>query len=195
MKITVTEDADKPIAHGAGLHKLSVKGHDINILTAHLWPKAYAKSVAEEKQNEDAAAHGGDYYRQCEMQWLIKNAVDNRQYASEDWIVLGDFNSYSRRDNFYYGFPEDDTQFLAQDAILKGTELVDLISSWYEGVFIPTHLKSIRIDYIYLSETLYRSVRDAEVLGACWAPLRASSVSSLYEPSDHKPIIVDFVLK
>lgn len=195
MKITVTEDAAKPIAHGAGLHKVSVKGHDINILTAHLWPKSYAKGVAEEDQKEDAAAHGGDYYRQYEMQWLVKNTVNNKQYASDDWIVLGDMNSYSRRDNFHYGLPEDDTQFLAQDAILEGTNLTDLISSWYEGVFVPTHLKNIRIDYVYLSEALYGSVRDAEVLGACWAPLRASGVSPLYEPSDHKPIIVDFVLK
>ena len=193
LKITTTEDASRPIAHGAGLHQVSVKGRKINILTAHLWPKSYAKGTAEADQSADAAAHGGDYYRQFEMQWLVKNVINNSEYAgTDDWLLLGDFNSYSRKDNFHYAYADDDTRFLAQDAVLEGTSLKDVVSERFPGIFVPTHLRNIRIDYVYASAPLFGTIKSAEVLGQSWAPHQASSVSPLYEPSDHKPIVIDF---
>ena len=45
LKITDTEQAGKPVSHGAAIQQVTVKGHKINVVTLHTWPQAYALSL------------------------------------------------------------------------------------------------------------------------------------------------------
>lgn len=45
LKITDTDQAGKPVSHGAAIQQLDVKGRKINIVTLHMWPQAYAFGV------------------------------------------------------------------------------------------------------------------------------------------------------
>jgi hypothetical protein len=43
-------------------------------------------------------------------------------------MMMGDFNARSRRDNWVYRYPDDDSRLLTHDYILENTPYIDLIS-------------------------------------------------------------------
>ena len=195
-KITSGDISGKPVSHGAGLHKVTVGGRPINIITLHTWPQDYAYGVSSADRPADIANRGGDYYREYEMECIVSRTINNTKYSgARDWLMIGDFNSWSRIDNFRYEYPEDDPIFRCQDVVREKTSLVDVIGKRYEGEFFSTIVSNFRIDFIYASPSLYANVKNATVLTDFWTrPVPSRTAGGFYCPSDHRPILVDFNL-
>ncbi len=196
LKITDTDVTGKPVSHGAAIQQIEVAGRKINIVTCHMWPQAYSFGVSgTAAQEASKAEHGGDYYRQFEMQYIVAHTVNDPKYANADWLLMGDLNSRSRKDNWFYGYPENDTRLLTQDVILEQTDLVDIIAETWKGSFCSSTYGNSRIDFMYANPSMMRSVVDAGILVDKWTSSRPSTyVSAFYDPSDHRPILVDFDL-
>ncbi len=198
LKITDTSTPDKPVSHGAALHQVNVNGRMLHFVTCHMWPQAYGFGIARDQRGKSAEAREGDYYRQYEMDYIVSRTINASEYSGvTDWILLGDLNSRSRLDNWHLGYPDDDTRLLTQDVVLNNTPLKDVI---YECYPAPANCLSstggaARIDYIYVSEPLMKQVVNALIIGDKWVdPIRSTYVTSFYEPSDHRPILIDFDL-
>lgn len=196
LRITDSDVSGKPISHGAALHSITVNGRDIYFVTLHTWPQSYGYGVASSGQAASTANNEGDYYRQFELRYIMSQTVNNAAYSSQsDWIVSGDFNSRSRHDNWYMGYAEDDTRLIAQDVMINETSLVDIIHGQYPGEMVSTTAGTARIDYMFASPSMYNTVDKAIVITDEWtAPYSSMYVSSFYNPSDHRPILVDFDL-
>ena len=96
-----------------------------------VYPVSSSQEKDKDEQNESKANHGGDYYREYEMNYLVSHTVNNSDYTSQqDWFILGDTNSRSRLDNWYYDYADDNTTFLVHDVILNNTNLKDVIDNW-----------------------------------------------------------------
>ena len=195
-RITDTDVSGKPVQHGAGHFQVAVGGRTLNFVTLHTWPQSYAPGVAEADRAASTAASEGNYYREFEMDYVVKQTINNAAYSSQsDWVLLGDFNSRSRKDNWYYNYAETSTALLCQDVVLNNTDLVDAVWQWYDGGFVPTlYTHLTRIDYVYLSPGLYSAVKDIRVVTDSWTWHNPSGVATFQNPSDHKPIIIDMDL-
>lgn len=198
LKITDTDESGKPVSHGAAIQQVNVRGQIINLVTLHTWPQAYSFGVTGAAEQEQSAANnGGDRYREFEIMYICEKTVNDPAYAScKDWIMAGDFNSRSRLDNWYYGYPDGDTRLLVHNHILDNTDLKDVIAERYPGQFISTTGGNARIDYVYTSPSMYDRITNSMVLMDKWTTIKQSPyVSSFRDPSDHRPILVDFQLE
>ena len=187
--------ADSVVSHGAGWARIKLAGKPVNIVTLHTWPKKWAMGVDESKQEESKAAHGGDYYRAMELKYICEHTI----LTSEDpdveyWMMMGDFNSVSSRDNWVYRYEPDDTRFLVHDYILGKTPYHDIIADLHPGAFFTSTGGRSRIDYVYATKALQDCVKDARIVTDSYTlPIRdAQKISNFWHPSDHRPIIVDF---
>lgn len=198
LKITDSNVSGKPIAHGAALQQVNVNGRLLHFVTCHMWPQAYGYGVSSANREASAAANEGDYYRQFEMQYILSRTINAPAYSSvTDWILLGDFNSRSRLDNWYLGYPANDTRLLTQDVVLNNTQLHDAVYEYYlpPKNYVSTTGGTGRIDYVYLSSPLMEKVVNVVVVGDKWMTQSPSIyVPSFYDPSDHRPILVDLEL-
>ena len=192
QKITDTDVSGKPVQHGAGHFRITAGGKEIDIVTMHTWPQSYAPGASD--QAASTAAAEGDYYRLHEVEYVMKQTVLNPEYASQtNWIVVGDMNSLSRADNWYYGYEENSTKLIAQDYIRDNTDLLDVIEMKYPGRFINTTASgTARIDFMYVSPSLYEFLDSAIVIRDDWTSEVFSGLSNYWYPSDHRPILVDF---
>ena len=198
-RITDTDEAGRPVVSGAGLFRINVAGEDIYIVTLHPYAQAYAADVPVEEREASAAAHGGDYYREHEVKYVISQTINNPEYSGvKNWIMAGDFNSQSPNDDFYYKLGSSTTKYLAQKQILDNTEYKDIIAEQYPGAFMTsTTAATSRIDYMFASEQMYGRVANAVILTDSWAnPYQVDGVAGyLCFPSDHRPVMVDFRMK
>ena len=198
LKITDTNLSGKPVAHGAAVQQVNVNGRLLHFVTCHMWPQAYGYGVSTAKREESAAANEGDYYRQFEMQYIVSHTVNDPAYSGVvDWILLGDLNSRSRLDNWYLGYPDNDTRLLTQDVVLNSTSLHDVIYEMYPPPqnYVSSTGGVSRIDFVYASSSLMNQVVDALVLGDKWMTQSYSVyVPAFMDPSDHRPILIDFDL-
>lgn len=194
LKITNGETSSKPIAHGAAIQQITVGGKPINIVTLHTWPQAYGFGVSSANQEASAAKHEGDYYREYEMKYILDHTILASLYSGQqDWLMMGDFNSRSRLDNWFYKYDDNDTKLLCQDQVLNRTDMVDIIARRYSGEFMSSTYGNARIDYMFASPSMYARVNNAMILIDKWTTAHQSTyVTSFYEPSDHRPILVDF---
>ena len=191
-KITDTDVSGKPVAHGAGLHSISVRGREIYVATLHTWPQSYGYGVKTADREASSANHEGDYQRQHEMRYVIANTRNSSEYSAQaDWIFAGDFNSRSRIDNWFYNLDEASTALITQDEILENTDYVDVIAEGYKGHFISSTQGNSRIDYVYMSPSLYRDVKSACTVMDIWTLAYKAGTTGFYYPSDHRPVMVD----
>ena len=109
--------------------------------------------------------------------------------------MMGDFNSRSRADNWYYGYPENDTRLLIQPHSGPYRPQGDIIAERYPGSFISSTYGNARIDYMYASPSMYARIVNALTVMDKWTTATQSPVSNFYDPSDHRPILADFELK
>lgn len=197
LKVTDTNDPEKPIAHGAALQQVDVNGVKINVVTLHLWPQQYAFGVPSSGQESSIAEHGGDYYRLYEMTYLCDKIINNPEYSGTDyWLMAGDFNSRSPFDNWYYGYPDSDTRLLVHRHVIDNTSMVDVIANRYPGKFLSSTYGNARIDYVFASPSVYSKVTEADILKDSWTSMTQSPyVSTMWVPSDHRPIIIDLDIK
>ena len=186
-KVNAVSRLGDPVAHGAGHFTLTFNGKKINIVTAHLWP---SKSSTNNVSPED------DRRRENEMKYIVGNTVNNPSLSGEEyWILLGDMNSPSPKDEEVYGFGLENTKYLAQKVMLETTSLKDLIADRYPAPqFVASTYGTDRRDYIYLSPQLLQSVTRASVFTDSFTPGTKTGISNFSMPSDHRPFIVDFNL-
>ena len=197
QRITKTNEEDKPISHGAGHFTITVNGKKINIVSLHMWPQAYGYGVATADREASQANNEGDKYRAFEMQYIVDQTVNNSEYAGEKyWIFGGDTNSKSRLDNWFYGYDTNSTKLLVHDIVLNYTSLKDIIGCRYPDSFMASTYGDNRIDILYASPDMYNMVDNAITLIDDWLSdgKKSEYVSSFYECSDHRPVIVDFDL-
>ena len=143
-------------------------------------------------------AHEGDRYRRMEIEYICRHTIGTAPRAAEElWVMLGDNNSWSRLDNWFYKCPEDDPRLLTQDYVLEHTPYVDVIARQHPGRFQTTTHSGKRIDFVYCTPVLYDCVTRAEVVRDDYTePVRdPKKLSNFWHPSDHRPIVVDFDLK
>ena len=89
----------------------------------------------------------------------------------------------------------NDSAYLAQDVLRNQTDLVDVIGRRFSGRFIPsTADEAKRIDFIYLSPSLYDKVKDAIIITDSWTHPSYTGISNYWSPSDHRPILLDLDL-
>ena len=180
------------VVHGAGWAQVEVGGKEINIVTLHTWPQRYAYKA--ENQTESSKKQEGDVFRAKEMKYICDQTIGTvPDAASQYWMMLGDFNAVSRVDNSVYGFDEDNKAFLVHDYISGNTPYIDIVDRLHPGDFQKSTFSGRRIDFIYMTEPLFRKVRSAEIIHdgyptACRDP---RGVTKFCYPSDHYPIIVN----
>jgi Endonuclease/Exonuclease/phosphatase family. len=196
--ITTGESSSKPIAHGAGLHSIDVNGRTIYVATLHTWPQSYGYGVKTADRDASAANYEGDKYREYEMSYVLGRTKNASKYSSQqDWLFMGDFNSRSRLDKWYMDEIGTSynaaTVFLCQDAILNNTDYQDIIAKRYPGEFMSSTAGNSRIDYMYASPSMYKDVKNAVMLIDDWTTIERSLwYTSFMNPSDHRPVMVDF---
>ena len=180
------------VVHGAGWAQVEVGGKEINIVTLHTWPQRCAYNA--ENQAESGKKQEGDVFRAKEMKYICDQTIGTvPDAASQYWMMLGDFNAVSRVDNSIYGFDEDNKAFLVHDYVSGNTPYIDIVDRLHPGDFQKSTFSGRRIDFIYMTEPLFRKVRSAEIIHdgyptSCRDP---RGVTKFCYPSDHYPIIVN----
>lgn len=197
-KMTTTNVSGKPITRGAGMHRLTVDGKTIDIVTTHTWPFSYAYDVPSSQQSASTAEHGGDKYREFEIDYIISQTVNNASYAStSNWILVGDFNSPSPLDIPIVSGSESDDKFRCQKVILNKTNLKDVMKLMYkDGDFVAsTYGEKDRKDYVYVSPAMSEKLVSAFMLNDAWNYVNTKITvggTEMKLPSDHRPIVVEF---
>ena len=198
---TTTDDGGlygaKYISHGAGHFTVDVNGKKINVVTCHMWPQAYAPG-----RNTDASkqAYEGNYFREYEMKYIVKNTVNNSKYANEEyWLLGGDTNSRSPHDEWFYGDAVHSTVYLPHKHILENTTLKDVVTDRLpkdKTHFMTSTYGSARIDILYASPKMFDHITNSIVLMDDWLDVLGpwEYHTSFRNPSDHRPVIVDFNL-
>lgn len=187
--------ADSIVSHGAGWARIQLADKPINIVTLHTWPQKWFMSADPGKTEESAQAHGGDYYRALEIEYICNHTVLKAEDPdNEYWMMMGDFNSISILDNWVYEYEPEDTRFLVHDYILGKTPYHDIIAELYPGAFFTSNWGRKRIDFVYATRALRECVKNARIVTDSYTlPVRdAQNISNFWHPSDHRPIIVDY---
>ncbi len=191
----VGEEPDSVVTHGACRAAIKVDGKRVNIVTLHTWPQAYAYRAADREASK--AENGGDKYRRMEMEYICNHTIlAEPKAAKEYWMMMGDFNSRSPKDNHFYKYDEGDSRLMVHDYILRSTPYIDIIGDRFAGEFHSTTYGKSRIDFVYCTPKLYKRITDAHVVTDDYTskPMRDAG-TGFHHPSDHLPIVVDFDMK
>ena len=194
-----------PVAHGAAVQQVDVDGTKVNFVTLHLWPHAYsyyAKFVLKDQNYDSKNSAGGNAQREAEIKYICSRSIDDPKLSSEqNWLMMGDFNTRSRLDNWRYKLAGNSPFLSSHDYILNNTFYKDIIGLKYPGHFFATRTWANdaagnyppRYDFMYASPSMYSKVRNALILNESWTNM-VWAMSNYYDSSDHRPILVDFEL-
>lgn len=191
----IGEEPDSVVTHGACHAYIEAGGKRINIVTLHTWPQAYAYRAEDREASK--ANNEGDKYRRMEMEYICNHTILREPQADRQyWMMMGDFNSRTPLDNWYYKYPDNDTRLMTQDYILRNTPYIDIIGKRFPGQFLTTTAGKSRIDFVYCTEPLYNSIVNAYVVNDRYTiEPKFDEKTRFHFPSDHLPILVDFKLK
>ena len=187
---TIKKISTASITRGAGMFRVTVNGKTIDIVTGHMWPESSSPS---------SQISNGALYREYEMDYIIKQTINNSSYSSTtNWILVGDFNSPSRLDIPIIdenGSPTAD-KYKCQNVVLDKTDMIDVMSIAYRaGIdFVSsTYGNTDRRDYMYVSPALSGKVVRAFNVNDSWTKTKSTgAVSDMNVPSDHRPMLVEF---
>ena len=196
----IVGDEETVVCHGAGWARVRVAGKVLNLVSLHTWPQQNhfnCKGAAPEIIKASAEKGEGDMYRAQELKWICEHTILTDKDAAENlWLMAGDFNAISPKDNWVYRLPENSTKFLTHKYILENTPYVDVIWERNPRNFYTTTFEKKRIDFVYCSPALYDCMLDAQIVEDYYTrPVRDERVRSFLNPSDHLPIIVTFKIK
>ena len=205
QKISKTDDGGlygkAYIVHGAGHFQVNVHGKRLNIVSCHMHPMEYAPSSPSADQAASAARYEGDYFREYEMKYIVKKTINHSSYAGEEyWLLGGDTNSRSPYDEWYYGTSTfGPHKYLVHKHIIEETNLKDVIADRLpkDGThFVTTTYGATRIDFLYASSKLFDAITNSVTLMDSWTNeiTRWEYYNQFWNPSDHRPIVVDFEL-
>jgi len=198
IKRLTGQPSDTIVAHGASWSVLKIAKKRINIVTLHTWPQSYAYGIPTSDRQASTKRHGGDSTRTVELQYICNNTILTHPDAKDElWMMMGDFNARSPLDNDTYKLDENSSVFWVHNYILAHTPYVDIVKKQYPSTFLTTTGHKSRIDFIYATAPLYQLVKNVQVISDSYTtPVRdPQNLSNFWHPSDHRPIIVDFMLK
>ena len=187
---------DSVVQHGAGWARINIEGKEFNLVTLHLQPFAYWRGIAPEKQEESKKNHGGEKYRRMEMEWILNHTVKTvKNPGKQLWLMMGDFNSRSRKDNFKYKWSDASEDFITHNYIEEAAPYYyDVIAEMFPGVFVSSTYGQARVDYIYVTKPVLKALTKAETIRDSYTKPVYSGISNFYNPSDHLPIMIDINL-
>ena len=196
----IVGDEETVVCHGAGWARVRVAGKVLNLVSLHTWPQQNhfnCKGAAPEIIKASAERGEGDMYRAQELKWICEHTILTDKDAAENlWLMAGDFNAVSPKDNWVYRLPENSTKLLTHKYILENTPYVDVIWERNPRNFYTTTFEKKRIDFVYCSPALYDCMVDAQIVEDYYTrPVRDERVRSFLNPSDHLPIIVTLKIK
>ena len=185
---------DTVIVNYSGWYQLHLKGvkKPLNIITLHLKVGKYGYAVPKERRQESADNYEGELHRIKELTCILDHTVRKSENPDKElWIMAGDYNSYSRIDNYVYGWDTESLAFQTQDYMLSHSPFIDLFSARYPDDFQPT-CGNRRIDYMYVSKPMLDACIDIYQKTDNYTKREQAGVGKFYIPSDHYPIIADF---
>ena len=186
---------DSVVVNPSVWYQIHVDGVEkpINIVTVHLRHGKYGYGVrGKEAQAASAARYEGDAHRVKELTCILNGTVRTTENPDKEfWIMAGDYNSYSRKDNYKYKWNSASLGFQAQDYMIFNSPFFDLYDVCYPNDFLPT-CGTLRIDYMYVSKPMIKACIDIDQRTDSYTKREHSGVSTFYIPSDHYPIIADF---
>lgn len=191
----VGEEPDSVVTHGACRACIEVGDKKINIVTLHTWPQAFAYRAEDREASK--ADNGGDKYRRMEIEYICNHTILTEPNAKDEyWMMMGDFNSRSPKDNWVYKFPKGDSRLITHEYILDNTPYIDIIGDRYPGNFYTSIYAKSRIDFVYCTQPLYDRITDAYIVRDDYTKdPQKDGATSFHHPSDHRPILVDFNLR
>lgn len=185
---------DTVIVNYSGWYQVHVKGvkKPLNIVTLHLKQGKYGYAVPKERRDESAQKYEGEQHRIKELNCILDHTVRKiKDPDKELWIMAGDYNSYSRKDNYAYKWNPESLAFQTQDFMISNSPFIDLFDARYPNDFQPT-CGDVRIDYMYVSKPMLNACIDIYQKPDGYTKREHSGVDKFYIPSDHYPIIADF---
>ncbi|MCF0175143.1 MAG: hypothetical protein HUJ95_07395 [Bacteroidales bacterium] len=189
---------DTVITRRGAWQTVEIAGHTVNFITLHLWPFNYHPN---EGSTSTSNLTIGSNYRRAELMYMFQRSILTHPNAKDEyWICLGDFNSRSRMDQWYYNYSGDNLNwFIPHDYIAEATPLIDVVGTFNEGKFCSSTAGSTRIDFVYATPRLMKAVTAAYVPiddFAVQTPKKCTfDNGTLYDPSDHRPILVTFEIR
>lgn len=185
---------DTVIVNYSGWYQLHVKGVNkpLNIVTLHLKVGKYGYAVPKERRQESSDNYEGEQHRIKELTCILDHTVRKSKNPDKElWIMAGDYNSYSRKDNYVYGWNTESLAFQTQDYMLSHSPFIDLFTARHPDDFQPT-CGNLRIDYMYVSKPMLNACIDVYQKPDSYTRREPSGVDKFYIPSDHYPIVADF---
>lgn len=195
----IVGDDNFVVVHGAGWARIKVKGKTINLVSLHTWPQKNhfnCKGASPDVIKASAEKGEGDIYRAEELKWICEHTIlTDKQAADNLWLMAGDFNAVSPKDNWVYRLSEEATQLLTHKYILKNTPYIDVVWERNQRNFYTTTFEKKRIDFIYCSPAFYGKMLDVRIIEDDYTrPARHEKVKAFLNPSDHLPIVAIFKL-
>jgi endonuclease/exonuclease/phosphatase family metal-dependent hydrolase len=185
---------DSVVVNYSGWYQVRVEGvkKPVNIVTVHLKNARYGYNVPIERRQESADNYEGEQHRVKEVTCILDHTVRKTKNPDKElWIMAGDFNSYSGKDNYAYRWTDVDKAFQTHDYMTLKSPFFDLVSECYPDTFMPT-CGNLRIDYMYVSKSVLKACTGVISQPDTYTKREHSGVDKFYIPSDHYPIIAEF---
>ena len=196
IKLVKGSKPDSVVVNYSGWYQVRIDGVELplNIITVHLKHGKYGYGVPHDQRDASAARYEGEQHRVKELACILNGTVrTSKNPEKELWIMAGDFNSYSRKDNYHYKWNNASLGFQTQDYMIFHSPFFDLYDACYPDDFLPT-CGNLRIDYMYVSKPMLKACIDIDQKPDSYTKRVPSETTKFYIPSDHYPIIADFKL-
>lgn len=137
----------------------------------------------------------GESYRRMEMEYITRHTIlKSADPERECWLMCGDFNCVTHKDNFFYKWGNASPSFMVHRYIENDVPAYyDIVSEHFPGIFCKSLMSNMRIDYVYVTKPLLKASTKVSC-GTDW--YTRQSVWEPYThfklPSDHIPVMVDF---
>ena len=198
------------IMHGAGHFRVTAGGQSIDIVSVHLWPQAFWPG--RQTQASIDKQEGRDYQKYEATSIMNKTFFSSTYSSVTNWLLMGDTNSISPLDMEYYEqnelYEPTRTKWVYANTVFSGAKngkrLYDLpregAGAPYKGPgrFLSSAGAS-RIDLMYGSESMRKratvlstTIRDEWSNPRMNPLLDPDSGQSFCDPSDHRPVLVEF---
>lgn len=187
---------DSVVVNPAGWYQIHIEGVEkpLNIVPIHLKHGKFGYGVPSSERAASAERYEGEQHRVKELTCILNGTIRKSENPNKElWIFAGDYNSYSRKDNYHYRWNNASLGFQTQDYMIFHSPLYDLVAECYPDIFMPS-CGNLRIDYLYVSKPMLNACCDVYAQPDKYTLREHSGVSTFYIPSDHYPIIADFKL-
>ncbi len=194
IKIVKGSKPDSVVVNYSGWYQVHVEGAQkpLNIVTVHLKHGKFGYGVPHDQRAASAERYEGEKHRVKELTCILNGTVRTTKNPDKElWLMAGDYNSYSRKDNYKYKWNNASLGFTTQDYMIFHSPFFDLVSESYPDVFMPS-CGNLRIDYMYVSKAMLNACSNVYAQPDKYTTREHSGVSTFYIPSDHYPIIADF---